>query len=216
MVVSLLVQIDGKVARMAIITYSRKSVAETHARIQRYGRAIEHLSKFYLKMKQEGRATVTAEIFNQEYKREGYGKLLAARIKPHMNTCIHWSAMGADAILKLNRKYQISQSQAMALIYSVCAANSPDYFRVITNKLLEDEELANNFFEQNALYIAIEVYETIFDFKQEAARGKHKLPGQRHQPCGNRQASREAIVLSLKSMVYTCDSMSCFENKNKS
>jgi hypothetical protein len=215
-VLSWIIKVNNKTTRLAIITYSRKSVADTMEKIERFGPALQHLTSFYQRMKADGMATITPSLFERDYQQDGWGQQMAARMKPHMNTCIHWSAMGADALLKINRKYKISQNQAMAMIYSVCASNSPDYFRVLTDQLLKDEKLAVAFFAKDALSIAIEVYETIFDFKQEASRGKHCLRGQRHQPCGNIQGSREAIAKSLQNMVTVCNSFSYFQEKNKS
>jgi hypothetical protein len=215
-VVSWLVMMGGKLVRIALITYSRKCVAEMAEKIDRYGPAISHMSNFYQRMKHKGRTEVQPSIFRQEYGREGFGQLLAARMKAHMNTCIHFSAMGADALLKINRKYRITQQQAMALIYSVCACNSPDYFRLITNRLMEDHDFAVEFFKKGAPYIAIEVYEMIFEYKEDASRGKHCLPGQRHQPCGNKKGSREAITNSVRNMISKCNDLVCYEERNKS
>ena len=61
--------------------------------------------------------------------------------------------------------------------------------------------------------MAIEVYEMIFEFKAEASRNTQVLLGQRHQPCGNTRASREAISLSFGNLVRVCRSLSCFDSK---
>jgi hypothetical protein len=213
---SLLLNLEGKMVRLALITYSRKFVADTMAKIERYGPCIKHISNFYSRMKTLGRADVSNGIFQQDYKREGKGKLVAARIKPHMNTCIHFSAMGADALLKLNRKYKLSQQQAMALIYSVTACNSPDYFRLITNRMLQDDKFGKDFLGHGPGRLACEVYEMIFALKRDGSRGKQKLPGQRHQPCGNKQGSREAITNSVRNMIDKCHQLSCYQDTNKS
>jgi hypothetical protein len=213
LVLSWLVVINQNTTRIAIITYSRKSVSNSMKKIHRYSSALSDLSLFYKEMKIQGRAEITPDIFNQEYKREGNEQLLAARIAPHMDTCIHWSAMGADALLKINRKYHVAFDQALALLFSVCACNSPDFFRIITDAILTDEELGNKYFKKPASHIAIEVYEMIFGFKAEASRNKHAILGQRHQPCGNTQASREAIQQSLLNLVDIYHSLSCFDQK---
>jgi hypothetical protein len=167
-------------------------------------------------MKALGRTEIGPKIFQQEYTKAGLGQLSAARLKPHMNTSIHWSAMAADALLKINRKYRITQQQAMALIYSVTACNSPDYFRLITNRLISDENYAKVVFGHSASYIAIMVYEMIFQYKADASRTKAILPGQRHQPCGNKQGSREAISASVQNMIEKCKSLACYQDRNKS
>jgi hypothetical protein len=211
-VASWMVRFEKKVMRVAVITYSRKFVADTIAKIDRYGPAINHITGFYHRMRQQRRTMLDPTLFQQAYKKEGYSMLLAARIKPHINTCLHWSAMGADAVLQLNRKYRISQEQGLALIYSVCASNSPDYFRVITDCLLKDSELGQMYFSRPSSRIVIDIYEMIFHFKADASRGKHTLPGQRHQPCANKRGSREAVCLSLQNMINSCNSIAGMDN----
>jgi hypothetical protein len=217
LVVSWLVSVDSKATRVALITYSRKFVGETMAKIAKYSPAIEFVSSFYFQMQVEGRANIDQEIFKHKFVTGGNTLLVAARVKPYMDTCVHYSAMGADALLKLNRKYRISMQQGLALLYSVCASNSPDYFRVFTNHLLQDEDFANKYFEtKNPLMIAIDVYEMIFSRKAESSRNKQKLLGQRHQPCGNRQASRQAIRDSLQTLVSLCSSFANWSKTKKS
>ena len=169
-----------------------------------------YLSKFHERMMPLGRVTVTPEIFKQTYVCVGYGKHLAARIPPHMDTCVHWSAMGVDAILKLKNLYALSYQHGLALLYSVCASNSPDYFRIITNRLLTETKLGENFFKKDPVVVAIKIYEIIFQFKEESSRNKQKLMGQRHQPCGNTQASRKTIQQSLANMITVCETLMSF------
>jgi hypothetical protein len=215
MVISWIVAVKGVMVRIALITYSRKCVSETMKKINRYGEALSHLTQFYQQMEEMGRTKIDSSIFKQDFKARGFGQLLAARIPPHLDTCVHWSAMGADAIMKLNRAYSLTYQQGLALVYSVCACNSPDYFRIITNRLLQDTELGQKYFEKSASFIAIDIYEMIFQFKAEAIRNKQRLYGQRHQPCGNKQASRETICQSLANMIKVCKAQLSF-GKNKS
>jgi hypothetical protein len=205
LVASWLIMVDSVPSRLAIITYSRKFVSETLQKIKKYGPAIRHVTEFYHEMKHKGRAEITKDIFLQNYVTAGNCNLHAARIPPHMDTCVHWSAMGADALIKLNRQYQITYQQGLALLYSVCASNSPDYFRLITNKLLKDKNLGKAYFEKDAVFIAIDCYEMIFSFKKDTSHGKQNLLGQRHQPCANKQGTRSDIAGSLNNLITCCN-----------
>ena len=203
--------------RLALITYSRKFVSQTLQRIDRYGPAIVHLSSFYNQMKSLGEIEIKKTIFDQDYKKDGFGKLSAARITPHVDPCVHWSSMGADALLRIKRLYNITAQQGLALLYSVSACNSPDYFRVITNRLIEDKQLSRRYFKRPALQIAVEFYEIIYQFKTEASRNKQLLPGQRHPPSDTKRASRGAVTLSVRNLIKTCTSLSNFhQHGNKS
>jgi hypothetical protein len=213
MVASWLLLIDNLPTRIALITYSRRSVSETMKKIKKYKPAIEQISNFYGKMKDAGRHCIYQGIFLQEYKTMGNCDLTAVRLPPNCDTCLHWSSMGADALLQINRKYRPSYQQGLALLLSVCASNSPDYFRVITNRILGNEDFGKSYFKKEPVQIAIEVYEMIFGFKKESTRRGQKLLGQRHQPCGNIQASRTDIELSLQNLIKVCDEVTAWNKK---
>jgi hypothetical protein len=216
-VVSWLVFFQNVPTRIALITYSRKFVADTFKKIQRYSPVVKHITEFYNEMKIKGRHEVTQSIFHQEFTRSGNCNLQAARIPPILDTCVHWSSMGADALLQINRLYRPTYQQGMALLISVCASNSPDYFRVITNQLIQNMEFGKSYFQEKAaLQIAIEVYEMIFNFKVTARLHKKKLLGQRHQPCSNIQASREAISHSLNNLIEVHADLSQWDQEQRS
>ena len=95
LVTNWIVCLEGVPVRIALITYSRKSVSDTMAKIERYGPALQYLTNFYHRMEALGRTHISKSIFDQSYVKKGYGQLTAARIAPHMDPCVHWSAMGA-------------------------------------------------------------------------------------------------------------------------
>ena len=214
MVISWLVDVNGVGMRIALITYSRKIVSQTMNRIKRYGRAIEDIANFYSRMKEKGRVGIDVTLFEQNYCSEGLAQLEAARIPPHLDTCLHWSAMGGDALLRINREYSPTYQQGLALLLSLTACNSPDYFRIISDALLSDNELGQKYFKKPAINIAIEVYEMIFQFKAEASRNKQILPGQRHQPFANKQASREVIGKSLSNLISVSREIARLDKKS--
>ena len=196
--------------RIAIIVYSRKFVAETLTKIQKYGKAIKDLTAFYKKKEREGKVDVSPNIFAQVYSSVGSCNLNAARITPRMDTVVHWSAMGADALLKINRRFSPNYQQGLALLYSVCACESPDLFRVFTTRLLSDEKFGADFFQKDAISIAITVYEIIWELKGEVAVAKQGMKGQRHQPFANRKASRKVVHTSLTNLVDVCDTLNAW------
>ena len=208
LVLSWIIPRKGVWFRLALITYSRKCVSEAMNRINRYGPAIQHLAEHYNGWKLKGLTEINTSIFRCNYKKEGIGQLEAARISPHIDPCVHWSAMGADAILKIKRVYNITLEQGLALLHSLCACNSPDYFRVITNRLLQDRELGEHYFQRMPVEIAIDVYEMIIEFKMEESRNKQFLPGQRHDPVNIKLATREVIQLSFHNLMQACASVS--------
>ena len=101
LVLSRLVKVNGVSQRMAFITYSRKFVSETLAKINRYSKALEHLSFFYNRIVAQGRIQLNSNIFQQDFKKLNFDSPLAARIPTNLDTCLHWSAMGSDGILKI-------------------------------------------------------------------------------------------------------------------
>jgi hypothetical protein len=197
MVVSWLLKVGQRHLRLALITYSRKCVRDSFVKIKKYGPAIKYMEDVYNRLKKEGRVIIDKSLFKQQFTVSGNCNITAARILPHVDTCLHYSSMGADAILNLNRKYKLNYQHGLALLLSVCACNSPDYFRVITNTLLSNDALGNGYFQKSPLNIAIDIYEMIFDFKKEASGRQHTLAGQRHQPCAKEHVMQ--LLLPLRT-----------------
>ena len=107
---SVMVKVNGG---MAFITYSQKLVSKTLAKINRYSKALEYLSSFYNRMVAQGRIQLNSNIFQQDFKKLNSDSLLAACIPTNLDTCLHWSAIGSNGILKTKRKFGITFEQEL-------------------------------------------------------------------------------------------------------
>mgnify|MGYP003502428742 FL=1 len=188
--------------RMALISYSRKSITESVGRWLRYYRAIRFVVDFAQKQPEE-RVLTGDKFFDSLVFDNGAEDRIFLK-PPHFDKTV-WMSCFADLIIKACNQYNLSREEAIGILFCVIASQDSQYFQGTIARLLSDPStfytLRN---PKDPFAIGHSIYHQIFALKAaKAYRG-----GNRHQPAHNIEISQDEYyqsVIFLSELSYAFD-----------